>query len=81
MKTKIYLVTNINDIGEKYVKMNKIDYEGSLDTLFQKDINKFIEYNIRDVEIIVELEKTVIEKYKPFFILKSGLKKVIRQDN
>ena len=37
--------------------MNKIDYEGSLDTLFQKDINKFIEYNIRDVEIIVELEK------------------------
>ena len=47
----------LDDIGEKYVKLNKIEYEGSLDTLFQKDINKFIQYNLRDVEIIVELEK------------------------
>ena len=45
------------DIGEKYVKLNKIDYEGSLDKLFQEDINKFIQYNLRDVEIIIELEK------------------------
>ena len=55
--TKLEPSYRLDDIGEKYVKMNKIDYEGSLDTLFQKDINKFIEYNIRDVEIIVELEK------------------------
>ena len=47
----------LNDIGEKYVKMNKIEYEGSLDKLFQTDINKFIQYNLRDVEIIIELEK------------------------
>ena len=47
----------LNDIGEKYVKLGKIEYEGNLDQLFQDDINKFIDYNIRDVEIIIELEK------------------------
>jgi len=46
----------LNDIGEKYVKLGKVEYEGSLDKLFTSDINKFIEYNIRDVEIIIELE-------------------------
>jgi len=47
----------LNNIGEKYVNLTKIEYDGSLDKLFQTDINKFIEYNIRDVEIIIELEK------------------------
>jgi DNA polymerase elongation subunit (family B) len=47
----------LNDIGTKYVKLGKVEYEGSLDRLFQEDINKFIEYNLRDVEIIIELEK------------------------
>jgi len=43
-------------IGTKYVKLGKIDYYGSLDTLFKEDVNKFIEYNIRDVEILIALE-------------------------
>lgn len=47
----------LGDIGPKYVKLGKIEYEGSLDKLFKEDVNKFIEYNIRDVEIIIELEK------------------------
>ena len=47
----------LDDIGEKYVKLNKIEYDGSLDKLFQTDINKFIQYNLRDVEIILELER------------------------
>lgn len=47
----------LKDIGWKYVKLTKIDYEGSLDRLFKEDIKKFIEYNLRDVEIIIELEK------------------------
>jgi DNA polymerase elongation subunit (family B) len=47
----------LGDIGEKYVGLSKIEYEGNLDRLFQEDINKFIEYNIRDVEILIELEK------------------------
>ena len=51
----------LNDIGIKYVKLGKIDYEGSLDKLFVDDVDKFIDYNLRDVEIIVELEKA--QKY------------------
>ncbi len=47
----------LGDIGEKYVKLGKVEYDGNLDKLFQDDINKFIEYNLRDVEIIIELEK------------------------
>ena len=49
----------LGTIGEKYVKLGKIDYQGSLDKLFREDVDKFIEYNIRDVEIIVELEKAL----------------------
>jgi DNA polymerase elongation subunit (family B) len=47
----------LGDIGTKYVKLGKIEYDGSLDNLFREDVNKFIDYNVRDVEIIVELEK------------------------
>jgi len=47
----------LGDIGEKYVNLGKIEYEGNLDRLFTEDVNKFIEYNIRDVEILIELEK------------------------
>jgi DNA polymerase elongation subunit (family B) len=47
----------LGDIGTKYVKIGKVEYDGNLDRLFQEDINKFIEYNLRDVEIIIELEK------------------------
>jgi DNA polymerase elongation subunit (family B) len=49
----------LGNIGEKYVKLGKIEYNGSLDRLFVEDVDKFIEYNIRDVEIIVELEKAL----------------------
>ena len=44
-------------IGEKYVKLGKVDYEGNLDRLYETDIDKFIQYNFRDVEILVELNK------------------------
>ena len=47
----------LGDIGERYVKLGKIEYEGSLDKLFKEDVNKFIEYNLRDVEILIELDK------------------------
>ena len=47
----------LGDIGTKYVKLGKVEYEGNLDRLFREDVNKFIEYNLRDVEIIIELEK------------------------
>jgi DNA polymerase elongation subunit (family B) len=46
----------LGNVGEKYVNLGKLDYLGSLDKLFREDIQKFIDYNIRDVEIIVALE-------------------------
>ena len=49
----------LDDIGLKYAKLSKIEYEGSLDRLFETDIDKFIDYNLRDVEIIVELENSL----------------------
>jgi DNA polymerase elongation subunit (family B) len=47
----------LDAIGEKYVGVNKIEYEGNLDDLFESDINKFIEYNFRDVEILKLLDE------------------------
>tara|TARA_R100001126_G_scaffold98140_2_gene72109 strand:+ start:298 stop:2106 length:1809 start_codon:yes stop_codon:yes gene_type:complete len=47
----------LNAIGEKYVNLGKVDYEGNLDDLYKKDINKYIEYNFRDVEILVKLDE------------------------
>ena len=46
----------LGDIGLKYVKLGKIEYEGNLNTLFKNDVNKFIDYNLRDVEIVEALE-------------------------
>ena len=47
----------LDAIGEKYAGMNKIEYEGNLDTLFETDIQKFIQYNFVDVEILVKLDE------------------------
>jgi DNA polymerase elongation subunit (family B) len=44
-------------IGKKIVGMEKITYKGSLDDLYKADIQKYIEYNLNDVQIIVALEK------------------------
>ena len=46
----------LGDIGTKYVGLGKIEYEGNLNTLFRDDIDTFIDYNLRDVEIIEALE-------------------------
>jgi DNA polymerase elongation subunit (family B) len=34
----------------------KLEYEGSLDDLFENDLEKFIEYNITDVELVVSMD-------------------------
>ena len=47
----------LDAIGEKYVGVKKIEYEGNLDQLFEDDIQKFIEYNFRDVEILKLLDE------------------------
>ena len=47
----------LDAIGEKYTGIGKVDYEGSLDDLFEQDIHKFIQYNFRDVEILKVLDE------------------------
>ena len=44
-------------IGEVEVGMKKVDYEGTLNDLYDNDLQTFIDYNIRDVKILVELDK------------------------
>jgi len=50
----------LDALGEKYVDQKKIEYEGSLDRLFEEDKEKFIEYNFVDVLILKKLD----EKFK-----------------
>ena len=47
----------LDSIGEKYAGLNKIEYNGSLDKLFEEDIHTFIQYNFRDVEILKVLDE------------------------
>lgn len=50
----------LDSLGEKYVNQKKIEYTGTLDTLFKEDKQKFIEYNFMDVKIL----KLLDEKFK-----------------
>ncbi len=47
----------LDTIGRLEVNMGKVEYQGSLDELFRNDLNKFIEYNLQDVRILVEMDK------------------------
>ena len=46
----------LDAIGRHEVDLGKIEYEGNLDDLFAEDINKYIEYNLNDVEIVKRLD-------------------------
>jgi DNA polymerase elongation subunit (family B) len=46
----------LNHIATKELGRGKIEYEGSLDDLFENDLEKFIEYNITDVELVVSMD-------------------------
>lgn len=48
---------SLNNIAKKELKRGKIEYEGTLDQLMREDIHKFIQYNITDVELLVEIDK------------------------
>jgi DNA polymerase elongation subunit (family B) len=47
----------LDAIGEKYAGLKKIEYNGNLDRLFEEDVNTFIQYNFRDVEILKVLDE------------------------
>jgi DNA polymerase elongation subunit (family B) len=44
-------------ISKKELGRGKVEYTGNLDELFEKDLEKFIEYNIVDVELIVAMDE------------------------
>ena len=47
----------LDSIAKKEVGRGKIEYQGNLDQLFRDDIEKFIEYNLVDVELVVDMDK------------------------
>ena len=46
----------LDSIAMKELGRGKIEYAGNLDDLFKDDIEKFIEYNLVDVELVVDFE-------------------------
>ena len=46
----------LNYIATKELGRGKVEYEGSLDDLFETDLEKFIEYNIVDVDLVVAMD-------------------------
>lgn len=48
---------SLDAISNTELGYGKIKYEGSLDHLYNTDIDKFIEYNINDVKLIVDIDE------------------------
>lgn len=46
----------LDSIAKKELGYGKIEFEGTLETLYRDDINKFLEYNINDVKLVVEID-------------------------
>ena len=46
----------LDHIGKIEVNIGKVVYDGSLDDLYRDDIDRFIEYNLNDVKIVVALD-------------------------
>ncbi len=46
----------LDHIGKIEVNIGKVEYDGSLDDLYRDDIDRFIEYNLNDVKIVVALD-------------------------
>lgn len=47
----------LNDVGANLLEMEKIKYESSLSDLWRDNPEKFVQYNVRDVEIMVKLDE------------------------
>lgn len=47
----------LDSIAQRELGRGKIEYDGNLDILFRDDIEKFIEYNLVDVELVVDFDK------------------------
>jgi len=49
-------IMTLNYIAEKHLGEKKEEYEGTLNNLYEKNIDLFIKYNIKDVFLILRLE-------------------------
>ena len=47
----------LDTIANIVLGRGKIEYKGNLDQLFRDDLEKFIEYNLVDVELVVEMDR------------------------
>ena len=47
----------LNAVAMTELGRGKVEYEGNLDDLMENDIETFIQYNITDVELIIDLDK------------------------
>ncbi len=47
----------LDDIGKFEVGEKKVPYEGTLNDLYENDLEKFIDYNIQDVKLIKKLDE------------------------
>jgi DNA polymerase elongation subunit (family B) len=50
---------SLDYVGEHVLGMNKIHYPGTLNDLFLNEPEKFIDYNVRDVEILKKLDEAL----------------------
>lgn len=50
----------LNAIAKKVVGRGKVEYTGSLQTLYETDIEKFIKYNIEDVDLVFEIDQKLL---------------------
>ena len=56
-----------NVAKDEELKHQKLTYKGSLTELYKNDINRYVEYNLTDVMVVVELDK----KYDFIFLARS----------
>ena len=47
----------LDAIGELEVKIKKTPYDGTLQELYENDLEKFVDYNVNDVRIVVEIDR------------------------
>ena len=47
----------LDTVARTELGRGKVEYDGSLDQLFRDDLAKFIEYNLEDVRLIVDMDK------------------------
>ncbi len=46
----------LDDIGENEVGEKKVAYEGTLNDLYENDLDKFVAYNLQDVKLVKKLD-------------------------